>query len=152
MARQLPALLHNEPDSHALATPAQRQGIVSSPIARLAVALAPEVLRAAERVVLRRTERRAVPASIQDQPARSIQVSEVEINFDMPFVRRVVVRNASAWSSFPTEPAPSRSGLRRAGRVIGMSGALALVAGVAVRRLGPAGRGRIIDIQSRRRD
>lgn len=152
MARQLPALPNSEPDSRALATPSQRQGIAHSPIARLAVALAPDVLRAAERVVLRRAERRSVPTSIPDQPAQSIQVSEVEINFDMPFVRRVVVRNASAWSTVPAEPAPSRSSLRRAGRVIGMSGALALVAGVAVRRLGPAGRGRIIDIQSRRRD
>lgn len=152
MSRQLPVPFRNEPNGRSLAIP-DGQSAASSPLVRLAIALTPDVLRAAERVVTRRGER-PYPQQHSNQalPSRSIQLSEVEIDLATPFVRRVTIRNATAWSTFPVEPIANRSGLRRAGRMIGMSGALALVAGVMVRRMMPDGREKIIDISDARRD
>ena len=152
MSRQLPVPLRDEPNGRALAIPEQQRP-ESSPLVRLAVAVAPDVLRAAERLVTRRAVDQQPRQPAKSMPARGFQISEVEIDFDMPFVRRVVVRNANAWSSFPDEPVvQERSSLRRAGQVIGMSGALALVAGIVVRRMLPGERGRVIDVEGRRRD
>ena len=149
MSRQLPVPFRNEPNGRSLAIPDGRSA-ANSPLVRLAVALTPDVLRAAERVVLRRGDRQyPLQHSNQVPPSRSIQLSEVEIDLTTPFVRRITVRNATAWSTFPVEPVANRSGLRRAGRVIGMSGALALVAGVMVRRMMPDAQDKIIDISSR---
>lgn len=152
MSRQLPVPFRNEPNGRSLAIP-YGQGAASSPLVRLAVALTPDVLRAAERVVTRRAERQYPQQHAGQMPAsRSVQLSEVEIDLATPFVRRVTIRNATAWSTFPVEVPPGRSGLRRVGRAIGMSGALALVAGVMVRRMMPDGRDKIIDISDARRD
>lgn len=150
MSRQLPVPFRNNPDSRSLAIHGA-QSVANSPLVRLAIAFTPDALRAADRILVRRAERQS-PQQRADQtlPSRSIQLSEVEVDFAMPFVRRVTIRNATAWSTFPIEAPPSRSGLRKAGRVIGMSGALALVAGVMVRRLMPAAQNKIIDISSRR--
>lgn len=150
MSRQLPVPFRNEPNGRSLTIPGG-QSAANSPLVRLAVALTPDVLRAAERAVMRRGERQYPQQhSNQALPSRSIQLSEVEIDLTTPFVRRITVRNATAWSTFPVEPVANRSGLRRAGRVIGMSGALALVAGVMVRRMMPDAQDKIIDISSRR--
>lgn len=150
MSRQLPVPFRNEPNSRSLALPDGRSA-ASSPLVRLAIALTPDVLRAAERVVLRRGEPQyPQQRSKQVLPSRSIQLSEVEIDLATPFVRRITVRSATAWSTFPVGPVANRSGLRRAGRVLGMSGALALVAGVMVRRMMPGAQDKIIDISSRR--
>ncbi len=152
MSRQLPVPLRNEPNGRALAVPSQRS-TASSQLVKLVVALTPDIVRAAERAVLRRAERHPAIHSEQRAPSRSIHLSEVEIDLDMPFVRRVVVRNATAWSTFPAEPEPAgRSGVRRVGRFIGMSGALALVAGLMARRVMPGGWGRVIDVEGRAKD
>lgn len=149
MSRQLPAPFRNEQNNRSLVVPGGKD-VAGSALVRLAVALTPDALRAAERLVARRAARQYPQQTVQSMPSRSVQLSEVEIDLEMPFVRRVIVRNATAWSTFPVEVPPARSGLRRAGRLIGMSGALALVAGVMLRRMMPSGRGRIIDIDTPR--
>ncbi|CAN5564353.1 hypothetical protein BH24CHL1_BH24CHL1_16980 [soil metagenome] len=152
MSRQLPVPFRNEPDGRSLAIP-DGQSVASSPLVRLAIALTPDVLRAAERVVLRHAGRQSAQQSAtQTLPSRSIQLSEVEFDLATPFVRRITVRSATAWSTLPVEAPPSRSGLRKVGRAIGMSGALALVAGVMVRRMMPDAQDKIIDISSGWRD
>lgn len=153
MSRQLPVPFRNEQHNRSLAVPGGKDS-GNSPLVRLAIALTPDALRAAERLVTRRATRQYPQQEHTGRmtPSRSIQLSEVEIDLDMPFVRRIIVRNATAWSTFPAAAPPARSGLRRAGRVIGMSGALALVAGVMLRRMLPDGRDKIIDIDTVRRN
>lgn len=152
MSRQLPIPLRNESAGRSLAVPEQR-ATTQSPLVRLAIALAPDILRAAEQVVLQRA---ATPA--RSEPARqthshSVQISEVEVDTSLPFVRRVTVRSASSWTSSPVEqpePAAAPSGLRRTGRWLGFSGAAAVVAALMVRRYMPGSR--VIDVEGRARD
>ena len=153
MSRQLPVPIQNKQESRSLAVPGQ-QTSTSSPLVRLAVALAPDILRAAEQVVLKRV---AEPARKESAPVlhgQSMHLSEVEIDTSLPFVRRVTIRNASAWSTFPATPEPvtpeGPSFMRKTGRFLGVSGAAALVTAVMVRRFMPGGR--IIDVQGRQRD
>ena len=110
------------------------------PLARLALALVPDLLRAAERSLAQRQPPPALVRLEQKEPreprarASGFQLSEVEYDMRVPFVRRVTVRRASAWSAelpqlLSSDAAPEphgKSGLRRAG-VVG-AGALALAA------------------------
>lgn len=123
-------------------------------MSRIASVLAPEVLRAVERVATNRaTRREMVPRFQQQVPAEAIQFSEVEIDVSVPFVQKITMRNAIAWSSaiqsvaLPEEAKPKRSSLKRAG-LLGIGGATALAAGILARKTLPqAGRsGRIIDV------
>jgi hypothetical protein len=137
----------------------------TSTLARLAIAAAPELLRVADRMASPRAQQRRVEPVPAPGPPRveSIQLSEVEIDFSVPFVRRVTMRNASAWSITPlaaavaqavveAETERSSGRLRKAG-LVGITGAAALAAGLlahyADQRIG--GRGRIIDVPGRRR-
>ncbi|MDI3342056.1 MAG: hypothetical protein QJR03_16160 [Sphaerobacter sp.] len=107
-----------------------------SPLGQAAADVAPDLLRLAGRAVASERQRQAAP----DHPpagATGVNVSEVEIDVSAPFVRRVVVRSASAWSVPPEllQPAPRR---RRTGR-LGLGAAslagLAMLGLVVSRRL-----------------
>lgn len=146
-------------------SPPQAATPQTSTLARLAIAAAPELLRVAERLANQRAQQRRVePAAVPTQPrVESIQLSEVEIDLSVPFVRRVTMRNASAWSITPLAAAVAqavveaeveqRSGRLRKAGLVGITGAAALAAGLlahyADQRIG--GRGRIIDVPGRRR-
>lgn len=150
MSRQLPVPARNEGNERAL-TVQRQQGIASSPLARLAISMAPDLLRAAEQIIVKRAERPSQQHPAHGMQGQSVQLSEVEIDTSIPFVRRVTLRSATSWTTFPAiEPEPAPTGRLRKGSLIGVSGAAAFVAAVMVRRLMPAGR--IIDVTGRQRE
>lgn len=139
-----------------------------STLTRLAIAAAPELLRAAERLANQRTyqraqQRRVEPVAASFPPrVESMQLSEVQIDFSVPFVRKITMRNASAWSVVPLAAVAQavveaevekRGGRLRKASLVGIGGAAALAAGLlahyADQRIG--GRGRIIDVPGRKR-
>ncbi|HLT20431.1 MAG TPA: hypothetical protein VKZ96_13300 [Thermomicrobiales bacterium] len=152
MGRQLPAIVQ---DTRQIARVADSP----STVARVVAAVAPDVIRLAERAA---TERLARGRRKPEPPAganytEAIHLSEVEIDIAMPFVRRITMRNLTAWQNSPVEvapvePAEQRSGgkLRKAG-LLGASGMIALAAGMMMRRIGPfaSGRQTIIDVPGR---
>lgn len=152
MSQQLPVPVRNQSRNTALAVPSA-SGSVSSSIARLAISLAPDILRATEKVLLDRSRQEAAPhqqAAEQRFHTHAVQLSEVEINTSLPFVRQVTVRNATSWTSLPViEPEPVEPAKRSRGRMIGISGAVALVAAVMVRKAIPSGK--VIDVPGRQR-
>lgn len=118
----------------------------SSTLGRLLVSLTPDLVRAAERLLAQRSETRsAAPLVRQDARAYrgGVQLSEVEYDTRLPFLRKVTVRKASAWSSDtpfvqPLLDTPGRRGgkLRRAG-ILSVGGAFALAAlGLLANRAG----------------
>ena len=118
----------------------------SSTLGRLLVSLTPDIVRAVERSLIQRSDMRsAAPLVRPDARAYrgGIQISEVEYDTRLPFLRKVTVRKASAWTSdLPfVEPAPEvstrRGGkLRRAG-ILSVGGAFALAAlGLLANRAG----------------
>jgi hypothetical protein len=153
MARQLPALVS---DQRSISRTTQPPSTVSRALA----AFAPDVIRVAERLAAERLQQRremSQPVGVT-QHTEAMHLSEVEIDVSMPFVRRVTMRNLTAWQNIPQttiqqqrEPAASKR-LRNAG-LVGASGVLALCAGLLVRRVGPfaVGRERIIDVPGRPR-
>ncbi len=152
MSQQLPVPVRNQSRNTALAVPST-SGSVSSSIARLAISLAPDILRATEKVLLDRS-RQEVPPRQQEVQQRfhthAVQLSEVEISTSLPFVRQVTVRNATSWTSLPViEPEPVEPAKRSRGRLLGISGAVALVAAVMVRKAIPSGK--VIDVPGRQR-
>lgn len=113
---------------------------------RMLVSLSPDLIRAAERSLAQRNDARpAAPAMRQDARAYrgGVQLSEVEYDTRLPFLRKVTVRKASAWTSDTpfvqsVAQAPSRRGgkLRTAG-IVSVGGAFALaVLGVLANRAG----------------
>jgi hypothetical protein len=153
MARQLPALVS---DQRSIA----RAGQPPSTVGRAIAALAPDVIRVAERLATQRLQQRRElnQAAQQANHTEALHLSEVEIDISMPFVRRVTMRNLTAWQNIPQivvqprpEPAPSKR-LRNAG-LLGASGVLAVCAGLLARRVGPfaGGRQHIIDVPGRPR-
>jgi hypothetical protein len=151
MGRQLPALVQ---DKRQIA----RAADAPSTVARVVAAVAPDVIRLAERAASERlTRRRAQEAPASANYTEAIHLSEVEIDIAMPFVRRVTMRNRTAWQNSPVEVAPAEPAERRAGGrlrkagLLGASGMIAVVAGMMMRRLGPfaSGRQTIIDVAGR---
>jgi len=73
----------------------------------------------------------------------ALHLSEVEIDISMPFVRRITMRNMTAWQNGPAAQLPqpaepsSGSSLGRKLGLIGVSSVLALGLGVLARRVGP---------------
>lgn len=153
MARQLPAPRNLQ---HAI-EPARAPA--SGGLSRLARALAPDLLRVAVDRLQSRNQGRERGIHVHSHPVEGVQLSEVEIDVSFPFVQRVTMRNATAWSHVPGSLNPGKredqSGkrLRRLG-LIGTSGALALIATVLARRIGPfsSTRKQIIDISGRTRE
>jgi len=137
MARQLPALV---PGQRSLS----RVGDSHSTVGRVVAAVAPDVIRAAERIATQRLQRRERGHSsvAMLEHTEAIHLSEVEIDVSMPFVRRITMRNMTAWQNGPAQQLPaqeSRSGIglgRKVG-LIGASSVLALCLGVLARRVGP---------------
>ena len=118
----------------------------TSAFGRLLLSLTPDLIRAVERSLAQRNESRAAtPVVRQDTRAYrgGVQLSEVEYDTRLPFLRKVTVRKASAWTSDlpfvdPVVEAPSRRGgkLRRAG-LLSVGGAFALAAlGLLANRAG----------------
>ena len=118
----------------------------TSALGRLLVSLTPDLIRAVERSLAQRNESRPVTPAIR-QNARAyrggVHLSEVEYDMRLPFLRKVTVRTASAWTSdLPfvepaSETANRRGGkLRRAG-LLSVGGAFALAAlGLLANRAG----------------
>jgi hypothetical protein len=119
-----------------------------APLAKLALDLAPDLLRAFERSRAQRTDSMAIPATRLSANQRGltsgVQLSEVELDMRVPFVRRVTVRRATAWTTdLPIAPAvtpvtsPQRGGRFRRVGVVGLGGAVALAAlGLVANRRG----------------
>lgn len=119
----------------------------TSAFGKLLLSLTPDLIRVVERSLAQREQQRAATPLIQPDAARAyrggIQLSEVEYDTRLPFLRKVTVRKASAWTSDQpfvapvAEPAPRRHGsLRRAG-LLSVGGAFALAAlGLLANRAG----------------
>lgn len=138
MARQLPAVIENQR--------ALSQAVDSrSTVGRMIAAAAPDIIRAAERIATQRLQRRerTPPAAVLPEHTEAMHLSEVEIDVSVPFVRRVTMRNMTAWQNGPATPAQAPEpraggiGLARKIGLIGASSALALGIGVLARRVGP---------------
>jgi hypothetical protein len=109
-------------------------------LARVAISAAPDVARLAERLLLQRA-RRGQTRSADQTPAETTHIHEIEIDVAMPFVRKVVVRNATTWSTTPAAPPTADVsgnrrpwGLLRVG-LLGVGGVAAVAAGMAARRV-----------------
>lgn len=118
----------------------------TSAFGRLLLSLTPDLIRAVEHSLAQRNESRSsAPAIRQDARAYrgGVQLSEVEYDTSLPFLRKVTVRKASAWTTDlpfvePVSETPSRRGgkLRRAG-LLSVGGAFALAAlGLLANRAG----------------
>ena len=138
MSRQLPVLAR---DQRSIA----RVGRSQSHVGRVLAALAPDILRIAERVATQRLEARrnriAEPVATPNQ-SESFHLSEVEIDVAVPFVRRITMRNLTAWQNdAPTDAIdpqqPKGSGVGRKLGMLGISSLLTLGVGVLARRVGP---------------
>ncbi len=149
MARQLPALVSGQRSLSRAAAP-------NSTVSRLLATVAPDVIRAAERIATQRLQAReqARPAARIPEHTEAIHLSELEIDVSVPFVRRITMRNMTAWQNgpateLPQPEAPSTgAGIGRKLGLIGVSSAFALGLGILARRVGPfSGHdGSIIDV------
>ena len=112
--------------------------------------------RAAERIATQRLQARDQTRTQAQMPdhTEAIHLSEVEIDVSVPFVRRITMRNMTAWQNGPLQPIEQpaeRAQSSRLGRklgLLGVSSMLALGLGLLARRVGPlSGHGAsIIDV------
>ncbi|CAN5778542.1 hypothetical protein BH23CHL2_BH23CHL2_05070 [soil metagenome] len=149
MARQLPAVISGQRSlSHIEGSP--------STVSRALASIAPDIIRAAGRIANQRLQSRGHAHSRPDMSdhTKAVHLSEIEIDVAMPFVRRITMRNLTAWQNAPMHqienPKPEKSGIGL-GRKVGLLGAssvLALCLGVLARRIGPFSNPResIIDV------
>jgi len=110
----------------------------AAPLAKLALDLAPDLLRAFERSRSQRADGMNIPArqTRRDSDRRTltsgIRLSEVELDIRIPFVRRVTVRRATAWMTelplVPTVETPRRTGKFVRAGIVSIGGAVALAA------------------------
>jgi hypothetical protein len=115
----------------------------SSAFGKLLLSLTPDLIRVVEQSLAQRSEREKRSASqitpLVQQDMRTyrggIQLSEVEYDTSLPFLRKVTVRKASAWTSDSpfvapvAEPAPrGRGGSLRWAGLASVGGAVALAA------------------------
>lgn len=129
-----------------------------NPFLRLAMGLAPDILRLIERSTMRKPEIAPRQADIllldRRKYTSGFQLSEIEVDTRVPFVRKVTVRKSSAWTSdlpaIETLPVtePRRGRLARVGRVglVSVGGAIA----VATVGLLARGSGNLVGSESRR--
>jgi hypothetical protein len=99
-----------------------------NPLLRLALNLAPDIIRAVERS--RQQQDAIAPTPIVDRRryTSGVRLSEVEVDTRVPFVRKVTVRRATAWSADLPEvaqPAPPQRRMRWAG-LLGIGSAFIL--------------------------
>lgn len=153
MARQVPAQLRSgqslslpdRPDVVVLESRPDRSGAPSA-VGRALVSLTPDLIRVVERSLANRKDARHV-APVTPQDARAyrsgIQLSEVEYDTRLPFLRKVTVRKANAWTSDlpfdlpPVEPASRRGGRFWTAGILSVGGAFALAAlGLIANRAG----------------
>lgn len=118
----------------------------SSAFGRLLLSMTPDLIRVVERSLAERNVSRPVAPVIR-QDARAyrggIQLSEVEYDTSLPFLRKVTVRKANAWASdlpfteqVPMTPARRSEKLWMAG-ILSVGGAFALAAvGLIANRVG----------------
>jgi hypothetical protein len=110
------------------------------------VSITPDLIRVVERSIAQRNESRASTPIVR-QDARvyrgGVQLSEVEYDTNLPFLRKVTVRKASAWTSdlpfvdLTSQPTAQRGGKLRTAGLLSVGGALALAAvGVIANRAG----------------
>ncbi len=161
MPRQLPA-----PEGQTitdLAVPGPSTLASTATVAsRLAIAAAPQILSIVERLATERQKNRQQKQSgmIPDAPDEAVHLSEVEVDLSFPFVKKVTVRKATAWSKSASPPeivirqtSNQSSKLRRIGWLgIGAAGA-ALASAVAIKGsslISP--RRHVIEISGRQRD
>ena len=146
MSRQLPVPLRPERSEVIVLDSRVGKSRGTSAFGRLLVSLTPDLIRAVERSLTQRNAPASVaPATRQDARAYhgGVQLSEVEYDTRLPFLRKVIVRKASAWTSdtpfvLPVPDTSSRRGgkLRRAG-ILSVGGAFALAAlGLLANRAG----------------
>ncbi|HUG15624.1 MAG TPA: hypothetical protein VMM78_11485 [Thermomicrobiales bacterium] len=116
------------------ARPGHRPAPIASPLARFVLGVAPDLLRAVERSVVRRHDARAVatapPSGAQRVYTSGMNFAEYDFDVRVPFVRHVTVRRATAWATNAPaieSPPPTSSRRRRAG-ILGLGGVLALTA------------------------
>lgn len=144
MSRNLPALpvpaeIEPEQARRSARSSGGMRRWLRSPIAAALAEVTPDLLRAAGQAAQSRNETgnaRSL-ANLPPAGANGLSVSEVEIAMSAPFVRRVVVRTATAWSIAPEVLLAEKSRKRRAGRYgIGAAGVagLAMLGLAAVRR------------------
>lgn len=136
MQQRLPAPLGSEqrPDVVVL-SPGTRPAAPASPVLRLALQMAPDVLRALERSrSQKQTLAPAMPAP--RTTVHGMSMSEVELDIRLPLVRRVVVRKASTWAAdLPVvTPAPRRGGLLRRIGMLSIGAFAAATIGVVANR------------------
>lgn len=138
MARQLPALVSGQRSLSRATTP-------NSTVARLLATVAPDVIRAAERLATQQLQAREQSRSQVNitEHTEAFHLSELQIDTSVPFVRRITMRNMTAWQNSPVpqfpEPAAGSSGagiVRKLG-LIGVSSVFALGLGLIARRVGP---------------
>ncbi len=154
MARQLPAVITDQRSSISNVS-------VPSTTARVLAAVAPDVIRMAERAATARlAQRQQSKDSVQiPDHTEAFHMSEVQIDTSIPFVRRVTMRKLTAWNNNPVAiemvqpdlPAPPpRKRLRKAG-LVGASGLIVFCAGMMARRLVPfpGNRETIIDVSGK---
>lgn len=117
----------------------QRSPQAVNPLIRLALSLAPDIIRAVERNRERREGVVTPLATDRRRFASGVQFSEVEVDTRVPFVRKVTVRKATAWSTDLPDiprPAPRPRRLRRAS-LLGISSAFLIATlGLLVNRAG----------------
>lgn len=124
-------------------TPGSEPAGRSNALLRLALQMAPDVLRALNRP--RSSASRVAPVVTRPRNlVQGLSMSEVELDVSIPLVRRVVVRKATAWAAeLPVvTPAPARGGrLRRAGMLGAGAFAAATIGLLANRASGIVGSG-----------
>lgn len=114
-------------------------------MSRVLASVAPDVIRAAERIATQRLQARNQAQAQPQLPdhTEALHLSEVEIDISVPFVRRITMRNVTAWQNGPApqieqpESRASGTGIGRKLGYLGVSSALALGLGLLARRVGP---------------
>ncbi len=109
----------------------------TSAFGRLLLSLTPDLIRVVEQSLAQRNDSRSTAPAVRQDPRAyrgGVQLSEVEYDMSLPFLRKVTVRKASAWTSdmpFIEQvlESPGRRGgkLRMAG-ILSIGGAFALAA------------------------
>lgn len=129
MSQRLPVPLgsgHAARPEVVVLTPENAPAGRSSTLLRLALQLAPDVLRALDRPRSRPSQITSIPSPGRNT-VRGLSMSEVELDVRIPLVRRVVVRKATAWAAdMPAAVATPPKGGRL--RRVGMLGAGAFAA------------------------